>query len=221
MAVVKEKVPTGRFAGRRILVVGGSRGLGEVAAKILAAGGAEVALTYRLGQDDADKIVADIQKHGGTATCFQLDTASRSWEKGLSVHGPGFDHLCYFATPPIAGGDGQTFNQPLYEKFAAVYVSGLFDIAQWIAGRTNGRFALFNASSAAVEAPPPRLLEYAAAKAASEACCRWLAGAYPQARIYIARFPRLPTDQLSFDPALSGIDTLEPVLAELSRWLPA
>jgi hypothetical protein len=80
---------------------------------------------------------------------------------------------------------------------------------------------LFNASTIAVEAPPLRNLEYAAAKAAAEACCRWLAGANPKARIYVARFPRLLTDQTVSFLSASEHDNLETVLAELSEWLPA
>jgi len=65
MAIVKQHVPENRFAGRRVIVIGGSRGLGEIAVKILAAGGAEVALSYRTGREDGERVAADVVKVGG------------------------------------------------------------------------------------------------------------------------------------------------------------
>ena len=221
MAEVKKHVAAQRFSGRRILVVGGSRGLGELAAKILAAGGALVALTYRIGKEDAARVVADIEAHAGHVTAFELDIDGRDWEESLSARCAGFDHLCYFATPPIIDGDGQTLSVPLFQKYSEIYVSGFMRIAQWLARHTGGKFSLFNASSVAAETPPLRNLEYSAAKAASEACCRWLAVACPLARIHIARFPRLITDQTASFLSVAEHDNLGTVLAELSKWLPA
>lgn len=221
MVAVQQRVSPDRFLGRRVIVVGGSRGLGEIAAKVLAAGGAQVALSYRLGGNDANRVAADITAHGGKALAFQFDTSSGDWEKSLTANCEQFNHLCYFPTPPIVGGDGSTFNAELFEKFCDVYVASLINVAQWLAKRDAGNFSLFNASTIYVETPPLRNLEYAAAKAASEACCRWLAAAYPQARVYSARFPRLSTDQTASFLSASKHDNLETMLAELSAWLPA
>jgi acyl dehydratase/NAD(P)-dependent dehydrogenase (short-subunit alcohol dehydrogenase family) len=219
MAAVRQQIPSDRFRGRRVIIIGGSRGLGEIAAKVLTAGGAEVALSYRLGGDDAKRVVADITAHGGQAFAFQFDTARMDWEENLAAHCLRFNHLCYFPTPPIVGGDGSTFNSELFAKFCDVYVAGLVNVAQWLAKQNAGQFALFNASTVYVESPPLRNLEYAAAKAASEACGRWLAGAYPKARVYAARFPRLNTDQTASFLSEREHDNLEIMLLELSAWL--
>ncbi|MEP7308696.1 MAG: SDR family NAD(P)-dependent oxidoreductase [Acidobacteriota bacterium] len=221
MEEVKRSVRPGCFAGRHVLVVGGSRGLGELTAKILAAGGATVTLTYRLGEDDAARVVGDIRKHGGSADAFQFDIESDSRDRMLSEHASGADHVCYFATPPILDGDGETMSGPLFERYARVYVSGLIHLAQWLAGQTSGQFFLFNASSVYVETPPIRQLEYAAAKASSEACCRWLKVAHPRATIHVARLPRLLTDQTASFLSSNEHDNLSTVLAELSSWLSA
>jgi acyl dehydratase/NAD(P)-dependent dehydrogenase (short-subunit alcohol dehydrogenase family) len=221
MVKVKQQIPADCFLGRRIIIIGGSRGLGEIAAKALAAGGAEVALSYRLGANDANHVVSDIVANGGKATAFQLDIAGAGWDANLSAACAGFDHLCFFATPPIVGGDGTTFNAELFGKFCDVYVASFINVAQWLAKQNAGQFALFNASTVYVESPPLRNLEYAAAKAASETCCRWLAAAYPKARVYAARFPRLNTDQTASFLSAGEHDNLETMLAELSAWLPA
>jgi len=219
MATITQRIPSDRFLGRRVIVIGGSRGLGEVAAKVLAAGGAEVILSYRLGSKDAGQVVADIAAHGGRASTFQLDTTNPDWEGKMVTNCTKFDHLCYFPTPPIVGGDGCSFNAELFVKFCDVYVAGFIKVAQWLAKQNGGRFALFNASTVYVETPPLRNLEYAAAKAAAEACCRWIAAAYPQSRVYVARFPRLNTDQTASFLSAGEHDNLETMSAELSAWL--
>jgi len=159
MAVIKQRVPANRFAGLRVIAVGGSRGLGEIAAKVLAAAGAEVTLTYCVGSDDANRVAVDITANGGRAIALQLNITDPGWEANLSARCVGFDHLCYFASPPIVEGDGSILNAPLFEKFCTVYVTGLVRVAQWLTRNTAGKFALFNASTVLVESPPLRNLE--------------------------------------------------------------
>jgi 3-oxoacyl-[acyl-carrier protein] reductase len=55
------------------LVTGGSRGIGAAIAKKLAAHGATVAITYSKSKDQAEKIVADIEKVGGKARAYLAD----------------------------------------------------------------------------------------------------------------------------------------------------
>ena len=52
------------FSGQRAVVIGGSRGLGEVTAKLLAMGGADVTITYHRGKGDAEAIAAEIAAAG-------------------------------------------------------------------------------------------------------------------------------------------------------------
>jgi hypothetical protein len=63
------------FAGTRSLVIGGSRGLGELTAKLIAAGGGDVVVTYATGRADADRVADDINRAGRgtcTATRYRL-----------------------------------------------------------------------------------------------------------------------------------------------------
>jgi len=69
--------PLATLAGRRALVTGGSRGIGRAAAIALAAGGADVALTYRTRRADADAAVAEIAALGRRAIAIRADMASR------------------------------------------------------------------------------------------------------------------------------------------------
>lgn len=64
--------------GKRALVTGGSRGVGAATAKLLASAGADVGITYRRRRDDAEAVVADLERRG-----------SRSWAAAGDLSDPG------------------------------------------------------------------------------------------------------------------------------------
>jgi hypothetical protein len=102
VADLRTLVTSGEFDDRRALVVGASRGLGEICSKLLAAGGADVYLTYHLGRGDADAVLADILRNGGNATSFQYDAlAGPGRELAEHLSHSSITHLYYFATPAI------------------------------------------------------------------------------------------------------------------------
>jgi len=59
------------------LVTGGSRGIGRTVAEKLAADGFEVYLTYVSRPEAADEVVSAIEKNGGKAKAFKLDSGDR------------------------------------------------------------------------------------------------------------------------------------------------
>lgn len=66
------------LTGKTALVTGGSRGIGAACAKLLAARGAAVALTYSKTAERADKVAADIGEAGGTAFAVEADAADHA-----------------------------------------------------------------------------------------------------------------------------------------------
>src|SRR5580692_5377262 len=64
-----------KLAEKVALVTGGSRGIGAAIAKRLAADGAKVAITYSKDASAAGRVVAAIQRDGGTAIAIQADAA--------------------------------------------------------------------------------------------------------------------------------------------------
>lgn len=59
---------------KTVLISGGSRGIGEATATIMAAQGWQVALTYRSDREAAEQTVQVIQGNGGQALAIQGDT---------------------------------------------------------------------------------------------------------------------------------------------------
>ena len=91
------------FAGSTALIIGGSRGLGALTAKILAAGGGKVIVTYATGQDDAEALTAEIRSQTAADVCetfqYNIYEEAATQLKNLKV---GVTHLYYFATGKIA-----------------------------------------------------------------------------------------------------------------------
>lgn len=182
------------FSGCRALVVGGSRGLGEVAVKLLAAGGASVAFTYHRGAVEAQAMEREIASGQGQARSFPLDvlqpgrSLSRIREQFGSV-----SHLFYFATGPIFVAERGAFDARVFAAFCDIYVTAFAAIVDELASA--GLRRVLYPSSTAVEEVPADMGEYAAAKAAGESVCAFLAKTRPELVIRATRFPRLATDQ--------------------------
>jgi len=185
LAVLARLVVPGEFAGQRALVVGGSRGLGEVTAKLLAAGGGQVTVTYHLGEADARRVAAEI---GGRAIALDCTAPPARLEVAPT-------HLYYFATPFIALGDPRIFSAEACARFCRYYVDGFAATVRAARAAANGPLEVFYPSTIYLDQPPPGTAEYCAAKARGEALCRELPDALPGTRCHVARLPRLATDQ--------------------------
>lgn len=195
------------FIDQRALVIGGSRGLGEIVAKLLAAGSADVKLTYHQGKDDALRIVKEINLNGGTADCFQFDILRE--ERNLLVDS--LDnwrptHLYYFATPFVASGKEGSFSTILFNKFCEYYVSGFSNTIETL--RKLGLRRAFYPSTVYIDESPLNLREYTDAKMKGEMVCMFLEKNNKDFIIYKPRLPRMKTDQTV---SLHKIDIQDPV----------
>ena len=197
MADLAGLVPPDEFAGRRVLLVGGSRGLGALSARLIAAGGGQVVLTYARGAADAAAVVADIRAHRGAAACemHQMDV-SLELEPSLGGIGGVFTDLLYFATPQIRRQKSAVFVPALHDAFFRCYVLAFARLTAILLERGGeAPLNVFYPSSVAVVDRPEEMTEYAMAKAAGEVLAADLAAADPRLHVVVERLGRLPTDQ--------------------------
>jgi hypothetical protein len=213
-ARLRDLVDHARFADRTALVIGGSRGLGELCAKILAAGGAAVILTWHIGESDAARVVEDIRNGGGRAETLRWDCTHPPAEVPDRLRAAFPTHFYYFATPRIELNRTGHFDRSLFEKYADTYVVGLersFTAARQLWAPSNLKY-LFVPSSVFLDQPEPATAEYAAAKAAAEVTARVIAArAGPGMVIDLPRLPRVLTDQtatVSTMKAKSAVDVM-------------
>jgi MaoC like domain/NAD dependent epimerase/dehydratase family len=211
LSAAREAVKAGEVAGARALVVGGSRGLGEVAAKLLAAGGAEVTVTYARGRGDAERVAQEI---GGRTVPYD---ALRDARRQIEACGDP-THVYYFATPPIFQRSAGLCDPARLAQFNAIYSTGFADLLSALLERWGHELRVFYPSSVAIDERPPGMTEYAMAKAAGEILCEDLKEAHPGLRLIVRRLPRLPTDQTASIAPLEVADPLEvmtPIVREM------
>jgi acyl dehydratase/NAD(P)-dependent dehydrogenase (short-subunit alcohol dehydrogenase family) len=215
-AEVRARIAPAELAAQRALVVGGGRGLGEVTAKLVAAGGGYATVTYAAGRDDAQRVAAEIDAGGGRADTLQCDvTKAGDLVAALARLRP--THVYYFASPKIFVKRGGPYDPSLYARFAAVYVEGLDALVAACRAAGLERLRVFVPSSTVLDEPVKNLEEYADAKAAAEARCAVLARRGVD--VTVRRLPRIATDQtltLVRHPAASALDILTPIVRGMS-----
>jgi hypothetical protein len=195
------------FKNWRALVVGGSRGLGEVAAKLVAAGGGAVCVTFHQGRADAQAVCAELQAAGADASAVQFDVTGDEFP--TLPWAP--SHLLYFATPHIAGGRAAAFSGAKFEELCRCYVTGF----ERTFSALKPPVAVLYPSTVFLDETTPNMAEYCAAKAAGEELCRHLAKRANDCRIRFPRMPRMLTDQTSGFIAMEAADPLTAILHEL------
>lgn len=188
-------VGEGEFMGQKALIVGGSRGLGEVAAKILASGGADVRLTYHTGRADAERVRDEITSGGGKAQCLEFNVLSTPQDLGKRL-GEGWRPtlLGYFATPHIGVSPSHDFSNAIYQRLSRTYVDGFRATVAAIRTIDTDNFRVLYPSSVYVDDMPANMKEYAQAKETGARACAELATEV--GFTFIApKFPRFATDQ--------------------------
>jgi NAD(P)-dependent dehydrogenase (short-subunit alcohol dehydrogenase family) len=211
MASVAEHVTRDAFKDSVALVVGGSRGLGELTAKLIAAGGGRVIVTYATGKADADRLAAKINEWGGTCEVLAYD-ARQAADRQLDALSCLPTHFYYFATPTIARRKAGLCSRDRLDEFNEFYVHGFLRLVEAGLRRRPQGIAVFYPSTVYVQDTPPDLTEYAMSKAAGEILCKEIARYLPKVRVLTERLPRMPTDQTASLIPVKGTSALAVLL---------
>jgi hypothetical protein len=208
LAEIVALVPANAYQSQNALVIGGSRGLGELTAKIVLAGGGAATLTYAQGAADAERICAEARQLGKRCTAQQLDVA-RIANLSHWVDTTPYTHVYFFASPAISNNSTPYWNHALFERFAHFYVASFAMLAERLltAQSTQDRAVRFlYPSTIFLDSPQNGFAEYCAAKAAGEVLCDSLSKRFGVAFMK-PRLPRMRTDQTN---ALLGSAAQDP-----------
>lgn len=185
---IQKFVTPDEFAEIRALIIGGSRGLGELTARILACGGSKILITYHKGQLDAEHLAATL---GTAIDTLHFDCQNPTGVALRSMKDFHPTHLFYFATPPIQRQFSTKFNDQLYENFRSIYVTAFEDLV-----RSLGVKASFFPSTTFIDTNQSGFSEYIQAKLDGENLCDGL-NRSGHSHAHHQRLPPLVTDQTS------------------------
>jgi len=212
---IRKCVSQNRFSNKNVLVIGGSRGLGELASKILAVGGADVCLSYYQGSTDAERIVYEIKELGGKVSAINFNIEENINFETLFGNSWLPSCLFYFPTPRIFLGKHIGFSSNLLDRFVFYYVTAFSNIVEEL--YKSGLRKVFYPSTIALNTLPTNMAEYCTAKAGGELMCEMLMKRHKGLEINFPRLPRLATDQtMSFLP-INNQDPLAIILAEIDK----
>tara|TARA_Y100000589_G_scaffold331466_1_gene385147 strand:- start:490 stop:1890 length:1401 start_codon:yes stop_codon:yes gene_type:complete len=205
----QEIIPTYKYKNINALIIGGSRGLGEVTTKILCAGGANVIFTYFNGKEESEKIVKEIENNGGKVKNIYLDI-----NQNIEVDLPKINLLVYMPTPFIFEGVKSKFSPVIFKKFIDYYVFGLIKICNKL--NVDDQIIVFNPSTVAIDELPLNMGEYSVAKAASEIMSSFLDKANKNFKFHCPRLSRLKTDQTNSIRPIKNEDPVPVIFRELN-----
>jgi len=214
--LLKDNVSENEFCKQRALVIGGSRGLGEVAVKLLSAGGADVKFSFHQGKSEADDMVLDIKENGGKAECFKYNVLEPHLLPSDIADEWRPTHLYYFATPHIFSGDKGEFSTALFDKFNQYYINGFIQLLNIF--KHHPIKNIFYPSSVAVEELPANMGEYSISKLSSEMLCDFLEKNNNDLITFKPRFPRMATDQTASIMPINNIEPTSYMLVKLQEF---
>jgi acyl dehydratase/NAD(P)-dependent dehydrogenase (short-subunit alcohol dehydrogenase family) len=214
---IADRVSSHEFSKQNALVVGASRGLGEVITKVLAAGGANVMMTYAAGREDAARVAAEVGKDGAAPGVCSYNVLEDSLCAEMAEFCSSVTHIYYLASPLIAKGDSNKWNHSLFSRYCAFYIEGLANLLQHVGARgpRNRKLHLFIPSSVFLDTSIKGFEEYIAAKAAAEAYVRSFEKAHRNWQVVAPRLPRLHTDQTSGIKDTNEQNTLDVMIQQL------
>ena len=195
---IADRVHRGEFSSRVALIVGGTRGLGEITAKLVAAGGGLPIITFHRGADDAERVAGEIRDWGGQCGVAHLDVMRPAGAiKRLFADKNKPRSIYYFATPKIFGRRRSFWGHDLFRVFCDYYVSAFGLLIDAAAAHTEEKLRVFFPSSIAVQEDLRELAEYVMAKRAAEDMCAFYNRYSSKVEILVERLPRIRTDQTS------------------------
>lgn len=215
IADLRNLVSQNEFTGTTALIVGGSRGLGALSAKAIAAGGGRVVITYAVGEAEAREIAREIGPEACRVLRYDAREDASEQLRGLDWE---INQLYYFATTHIFRQKAEGFAPARFAEFCNIYVNGFEAACSALRARGSTDLAAFYPSSIALDERPRDMTEYCMAKAAGEVLCADLHRFTRGLRIVAKRLPRLLTDQTATVMPVESSDPLDvmlPIIREM------
>jgi acyl dehydratase/NAD(P)-dependent dehydrogenase (short-subunit alcohol dehydrogenase family) len=218
MSEICPRVSGKPFGGQKSLIIGGSRGLGEVTAKIVAAGGGRPVLTYRESLHEAEQVAADIVRAGGRCDILRYDALLPAATQLRNVGG--VDCCYYFATPKIFQRKSALYEPEKLRTFLDFYADGFFELCAALVRDGPGKLTMFYPSTVAIDQAVGATTEYAMAKMAGEILAKYVNESMSGIHVISRRLPRILTDQtatVGVASAGNALDAMLPIVYDVQQ----
>ena len=213
---IKKLVQKNEFKNQRAVVIGGSRGIGEISTKILCAGGANVFVTFNSGLEEVNLMKAEILDFGEKIRSSKLNIVNIERESIEKIKAFNPTHLYYFATPFIKPGNKKEFSNELFQNFCKFYVDGFDCIQKYLGTKIKRHY--FYPSTIFIEEGPLDFREYTMAKLRGENLCNLIEINNPQISIFRPRMQKIGTDQNNTLFQSSSEDSTDMILKYLRNF---
>jgi len=213
MDQISEKIKGNEFKNVNALIIGGSRGLGEITAKIITCGGGQVTITYNLGESDANKLQNEILNYGKFCNISKLKV-----EDQFHIPEEHFNQIYYFPTPKIKAEDPISSNANLTQLYELIYVEGFRNLLTQVLEK-GMESSIFYPSTIFINNPPKKFALYVESKLKGELLCQEFIQTKTM-RIIYPRLPRLATDQtlgLVNEEFQDSVDIMYPLILSMGN----
>lgn len=181
IAQLKEHSMSLQLENKVALITGASRGIGETTAKLLSLFGVTVVINYNRSQEDAVRIVQEIERSGGKALALQADVAHRRQvETMVKTAAEKFGRIDILVNNAVRDARPMSFLETTWEevqKDIDVTVKGAFHCCQEVVPIMikNKGGKIINLSTIFAENPPANQAKYVISKNALVGLTRSLA----------------------------------------------
>ncbi len=217
MSAVVQRVNAGSFEGVRALIIGGSRGIGEVIAKMVCAGGGDSVITYNVGRTEAESVVTEIGQWGGSCEAAQLNILRPD---DVDIDFSSFNQIYFFATPKIAPQRDERFNLKKIAEYRSVFVDAFKLLCNQVINQSVC-LKIFYPSTIFIDDRVVGFEDYVLSKIEGEKVCDEINALDLGVRIIYSRLPRLNTDQnQSVATAVSSenvVDVMLPIMKRMAN----
>lgn len=178
------------YKDHKVLIIGGSRGIGAMMAKLLAYGNAQVIITYK----HCEKEARSIAKHKNI-NAFLFDVKTKKINPDIINIFKNIDSVFYFASTKIFFRRTKKYHLNYKKEFDDIFVNSfkmcLYEILRL---NNNLKYCLYPSTSE-INNKNSINIEYINSKILAEKVCAQMKRSYPNINIYAPRLEKIITHQ--------------------------
>ena len=189
---IKKFIKKKEFSHMNALVIGGSRGIGEIVSKIITLGGGKVTFTYYKGYEEAKKIKKEFNKKlSKNISDTEVDILNQGHLNKLKKM-ENINYIFYFASPKILKSWNKKHDNQIYKIYKLYFFQQFKKIVKTFNENKN-KLLFFYPSTVFIEKKIDGYQSYIKSKLLGENFCK--KNINKNFNFYYPRLPMLVTDQ--------------------------